>query len=104
MNLRTWLRREGVRIRPRKTERGVEKQMEEYREAMKLAGLATKMGAVMKLYEEQQVRESAEEREVVGEGGEVWLRGYGGGLLLEGSDEVGGAELGAERGSAGGPG
>jgi transcriptional regulator with XRE-family HTH domain len=38
--MRTALRREGVRVRPRKTERGVAKQQAEFKETMKLAGLA----------------------------------------------------------------
>lgn len=38
--MRTTLRREGVRVRPRKTERGVAKQEEKFKETMKLAGLA----------------------------------------------------------------
>ncbi len=59
--MRTLLRNEGFRVRPRKTERGVEKQMEEYRETMKLAGMAGKMVAVMKVFEEQQASESAGE-------------------------------------------
>ena len=44
-SLRTILRREGIRVRPRKTERGVAKQMAEYKETVKLAGLAGRMGA-----------------------------------------------------------
>jgi transcriptional regulator with XRE-family HTH domain len=42
--LRTILRREGFRVRPRKTERGVAKQMAEFQETMKLAALAGVMG------------------------------------------------------------
>jgi transcriptional regulator with XRE-family HTH domain len=38
--LRTILRREGFRVRPRKTERGVAKQMAEFKETMKLVELA----------------------------------------------------------------
>jgi transcriptional regulator with XRE-family HTH domain len=47
MNLRTWLRREGVRIRPRKTERGVEKQKENFELIFELAKVAEKMGPVV---------------------------------------------------------
>ena len=43
--LRTILRREGVRVRPRKTERGVAKQMEEFEEAKVLIGLGERKGA-----------------------------------------------------------
>jgi transcriptional regulator with XRE-family HTH domain len=36
--MRTMLRRDGYRVRPRKTERGVAKQMAEYKETLKLVG------------------------------------------------------------------
>jgi predicted DNA-binding mobile mystery protein A len=43
--LRTLLRREGYRVRPRKTDRGVAKQQAAFKEAMKLASLASAKGA-----------------------------------------------------------
>jgi predicted DNA-binding mobile mystery protein A len=46
-SMRTLLRREGFRVRPRKTERGVAKEQAAFRETVKLAGLAGKMGRVM---------------------------------------------------------
>jgi hypothetical protein len=46
--LRTKLRTEGFRVRPRTTERGVEKQMEEFRQALELVKLADVMGPAMK--------------------------------------------------------
>ena len=46
--LRTKLRAEGFRVRPRTTERGVEKQMEEFRQALELVKLADVMGPAMK--------------------------------------------------------
>jgi hypothetical protein len=45
MNLRTWLRREGVRVRPRKTERGVAEQEANFKVIFELAKVADKMGA-----------------------------------------------------------
>jgi transcriptional regulator with XRE-family HTH domain len=42
--LRTILRREGVRVRPRKTERGVAKQMAEFKETMKLVAQKGRKG------------------------------------------------------------
>jgi len=42
--LRTILRREGFRVRPRMTERGVAKQMAEFKETMKLVELADATG------------------------------------------------------------
>jgi hypothetical protein len=45
--LRTRLRNEGFRVRPRKTNNGVAKQEEEFKEMMKLAGLAGKLGPLM---------------------------------------------------------
>jgi hypothetical protein len=38
--MRTVLRRNGIRVRPRKTERGAEEQLETFKEKMKLAALA----------------------------------------------------------------
>jgi transcriptional regulator with XRE-family HTH domain len=46
-NLRTILRREGFRVRPRKTERGVAKQQAEYEQTLKLAGMAGTMGPLV---------------------------------------------------------
>jgi transcriptional regulator with XRE-family HTH domain len=46
-NLRTILRNEGFRVRPRKTDRGVAKQQEEYEKTMKLAAMARVMGPLM---------------------------------------------------------
>jgi predicted DNA-binding mobile mystery protein A len=46
-SLRTVLRREGFRVRPRKTERGVAKQMAEFKETMELVKLAEVMGPVV---------------------------------------------------------
>jgi hypothetical protein len=42
--LRTILRREGFRVRPRKTERGVAKQMAEFKETMKLVAQKERKG------------------------------------------------------------
>jgi len=52
-NLRTILRRNGVRVRPRKTERGVAKQQAEYKETVELAKLAGVMGPEMAKSREQ---------------------------------------------------
>ena len=57
--LRTQLRREGFRVRPRKTDRGLAKQMAEFKETVKLAALAGKMGPLMIEAERQQASESA---------------------------------------------
>jgi len=46
-SMRTLLRREGFRVRPRKTERGVEKEQAAFRESKKLAGVAGVMGRAM---------------------------------------------------------
>ena len=45
MNLRTWLRKEGVRVRPRKTERGVAEQIANFEKIFELVKVAEKMGA-----------------------------------------------------------
>lgn len=45
--MRTLLRKEGFRVRPRKTDRGVAKQMAEYEETKKLAAMARVMGPLM---------------------------------------------------------
>ena len=47
MNLRTWLRKEGVRVRPRKTERGVAEQEANFKVIFELAKVAEKMGPVI---------------------------------------------------------
>jgi transcriptional regulator with XRE-family HTH domain len=57
--IRTMLRRDGVRVRPRKTERGVAKQMAEFKETMKLAAMAGKMGPLMRESPGQRVGDSA---------------------------------------------
>jgi transcriptional regulator with XRE-family HTH domain len=57
-SLRTALRREGVRVRPRTTNRGVAKQKAEFKETAKLAGLAGRMGAIAG----QRVSKSASQR------------------------------------------
>jgi transcriptional regulator with XRE-family HTH domain len=44
MNLRTWLRKEGVRVRPRKTERGVAQEKANFEMIFELAKVAEKMG------------------------------------------------------------
>ena len=46
-SLRTVLRREGFRVRPRKTERGVAKQQAVFQETMKLASHASAMGPLV---------------------------------------------------------
>jgi transcriptional regulator with XRE-family HTH domain len=56
--LRTMLRRDGYRVRPRTTERGVAKQMAEFKETMKLAGMAGKMEPLVKEAREKQVGEA----------------------------------------------
>ncbi len=45
--LRTALRREGFRVRPRKTDRGVAQQMEEFKETLKLVKYADVVGRAM---------------------------------------------------------
>jgi transcriptional regulator with XRE-family HTH domain len=57
--LRTELRKEGFRVRPRKTERGVAKQMAEFKETMKLASYAKVLGPAMSELANQQGSESA---------------------------------------------
>ncbi len=47
MNLRTWLRKEGVRVRPRKTERGVAEEKANFEMIFELAKVADKMGPEM---------------------------------------------------------
>src|ERR1035437_10113471 len=46
-SLRTIMRNEGFRIRPRKTDNGIAKQQEEYEKTMKLAAMARVMGPLM---------------------------------------------------------
>ena len=46
-SMRTLLRQEGFRVRPRKTERGVAKQQAEFAQTVKLAGMARVMGPLM---------------------------------------------------------
>src|ERR1039458_9415964 len=46
MSLRTWLRKEGVRVRPRKTERGVAEQEANFKVIFELAKVTEKMGPV----------------------------------------------------------
>jgi predicted DNA-binding mobile mystery protein A len=46
-SLRTIMRNEGFRIRPRKTDNGIAKQQEEYEKTMKLAAMARVMGQLM---------------------------------------------------------
>jgi transcriptional regulator with XRE-family HTH domain len=60
--LRTALRREGFRVRPRKTERGVEKQQAAFKETMKLAGVAGVMGPVVGELASQQVSKLASQQ------------------------------------------
>lgn len=52
--IRTRLRKEGYRVRPRKTERGVAKREEEFEETMRLARLAEAAGRLGLGLEEQQ--------------------------------------------------
>jgi transcriptional regulator with XRE-family HTH domain len=61
-SMRTLLRREGFRVRPRKTERGVEKEQAAFREAKKLAGVAGGMGRVMSKSASQRVSKPAGRR------------------------------------------
>jgi len=56
-SMRTLLRREGFRVRPRKTERGVEKEQAAFREAKELAGVAGMMGRAMSESASQRVGE-----------------------------------------------
>lgn len=58
--LRTRLRNEGFRVRPRKTNRGVEKQETEFKETVKLARLANKLGPLMMELASQQAGEAEE--------------------------------------------
>ena len=58
-NLRTILRNEGFRVRPRKTDRGVAKQQEEFEKTMKLAAMARVMGPLMIEMKEQKATKSA---------------------------------------------
>lgn len=61
-SLRTVLRREGFRVRPRKTERGVAKQQEAFKETMKLASLASTMGPLVSESAGKRVSKSAGRR------------------------------------------
>ena len=61
-SLRTALRREGFRVRPRKTERGVAKQQAEFKETMKLAGMARVMGPLMSELASEEAGKPAGER------------------------------------------
>ena len=61
-NLRTILRKEGFRVRPRKTERGVAKQQAEFKETMKLAGMARVMGPLMSELASEEAGKAAGER------------------------------------------
>jgi predicted DNA-binding mobile mystery protein A len=61
-NLRTILRKEGFRVRPRKTERGVAKQQAEFKETMKLAGMARVMGPLMSELASEEAGKPAGER------------------------------------------
>jgi len=61
-NLRTILRNEGFRLRPRKTDNGVAKQQEEYEKTMKLAAMARVMGPLMIEMKEQKVSRSASQQ------------------------------------------
>jgi transcriptional regulator with XRE-family HTH domain len=58
-SMRTLLRREGFRVRPRKTERGVAKQLAGYEETMKLAGMADVLGPLMSESAGKRVSKSA---------------------------------------------
>ena len=60
--LRTALRREGFRVRPRKTDRGVAKQQAEFKQTMKLASMARTMGPVAKEWASQEAGKAARER------------------------------------------
>ena len=62
-SLRTVLRREGFRVRPRKTERGVAKQMEEFKQTMKLAGMARVMGPLVSELASEEAGTAAGKRE-----------------------------------------
>ncbi|MGP8270064.1 MAG: hypothetical protein ACLQLH_08355 [Terracidiphilus sp.] len=62
MSLRTWLRKERVRVRPRKTERGVPEQEANFKVIFELAKVADKMGQVMSEAASQRVSESASQR------------------------------------------
>jgi predicted DNA-binding mobile mystery protein A len=61
-SLRTLLRREGFRVRPRKTDRGVAKQQAEFKQTMKLASMARTMGPVAKEWASQEAGKAARER------------------------------------------
>jgi transcriptional regulator with XRE-family HTH domain len=61
-SLRTLLRREGFRVRPRKTERGVAKQQTEFKETMKLVGYARVLGPVMSELAAEEAGKAAGER------------------------------------------
>lgn len=45
--LRTYLRREGIRVRPRKTEQGVDEQLNEFKKKMELARMANRAAVLM---------------------------------------------------------